>query len=183
MDLSKFKTSDWLKIGGGAGVLIFGLLPWISYDTGIIGTISANAFDLNLTGILPWLLLVAAGVITFLLATGTLKSSLPWPLILLAATGLGALLIVFRLLAGPPGASFDGVSRGIGLYVSTLAAIASAVGGFLGFKESGGDLNDLKDVNKLKAAFDNGTPGAPPAPPMPGGGDMPPPPPPPSMPS
>jgi hypothetical protein len=173
MDLSKFKTSDWLKIGGGAGVLIFGFLPWISFDTGIIGSISASAFDFTLTGIFPWLLLVAAGVITFLLATEKLNSKLPWPLILLAATGLGALLIVFRLIAGAPGESFDGISRGIGLYLSTLAGLASAAGGFLGFKESGGDLNDLKDVNKLKAAFDNGTP------PASGGGDMPPPPPPP----
>jgi hypothetical protein len=169
MDISKFKTSDWLKVGGGAGVLIFGLLPWISFDAGPFGSASANAFDFTLTGAIPWLLLVAAGVITALIASGTLKSKLPWPLILLAATALGALLIVIRLIAGSPGESFDGISRGFGLYLSTLAGIASAVGGFLGFKESGGNLNDLTDVNKLKSAFDQG-----PA----GGSDMPPPPPP-----
>ena len=29
MDFSKFKTSDWLKIGGGIGFLIFGtFLDW-----------------------------------------------------------------------------------------------------------------------------------------------------------
>ena len=52
------------------------------------------------------------------------------------------------------------------------------------FKESGGDLNDLKDINKIKSQFGNsgGTSmggGTPPPPPPPG--MSPPPPPPPSM--
>ncbi|MBI4933614.1 MAG: hypothetical protein HY828_07025, partial [Actinobacteria bacterium] len=53
-------------------------------------------------------------------------------------------------------------------------------GGFLMFQESGGDLNDLKDVEKLKGhAGIQGGSSTPPPPPPPGGGTPPPPPPPP----
>jgi hypothetical protein len=46
----------------------------------------------------------------------------------------------------------------------------------MGFKESGGDFNDLKDMNKLKGAFQGSSDSAPPPPPP---GMTPPPPPPP----
>src|SRR5688500_1535562 len=32
VDISKFKTSDWLKMGGALGFLIFGFFDWISVD-------------------------------------------------------------------------------------------------------------------------------------------------------
>jgi hypothetical protein len=182
MDLSKFKTSDWLKIGGAGLLLIGGFMKWVKVDSGPISVGTGSVFSFFLTGTVPWLLIMGAAVVTVLLAMDKVKSgSLPWPLIMLGATGLGALLLIFRLLAGPPGEvdSIDGldelgisVGRGIGMIIGVLGGIIAAVGGVLGFKESGGDLNDLKDVNKLKAAFDNDGP----TPPAPGGGDMPPPP-------
>ncbi len=182
MDLSKFKTSDWLVIGGGLGFLIFGtFFDWAKIDFGGLGSASGgNAFDFFLTGTVPWILLVGAAVITVLRATGTLKpSNVPWPLIILAATGLGALLVIIRLLVGPG----DSLDRAIGLILSPIAAIAAAAGGFLGFKESGGDVNDLKDFNKLKGSFSSGgsgpsAGGTPPPPPPPGPSAPPPPPPP-----
>ena len=73
------------------------------------------------------------------------------------------------------------ISRGIGLYLALLAAIAVFVGCVMAFRESGGDLNDLKDFNKLKSAFGSGgsnSAGSPPPPPPPPAGGMPPPPPP-----
>ena len=183
MDLSKFKTSDWLKVGGGLGFLIFGtFLPWVKVSVEGFGSDSAgNAFDFFFTGTIPWLLIIGAAVVTVLLIQGALKpGQLPWPLILLAATGLGALLVVLRLLIGPGGDDFEGfgvdVGRGAGLFLAAISAIAAAAGGFLGFKESGGDVNDLKDMNKLKGAFNVGGPAAP-------SGMAPPPPPPPAPPA
>lgn len=32
MDLSKFKTSDWLKVGGGAVFFIAGFLSWWTFE-------------------------------------------------------------------------------------------------------------------------------------------------------
>ena len=193
VDLSKFKTSDWLKVGGGAVMLIAYFLDWTSADCPSIPGIGTAYCDSNnlsgssffFRGTIPWILTVAVGVIAFLLAAGIMKKgTLPWPLIFLAATAL-ATLLVFIYLVHPTYSGFDS-GRGIGAILGFLGAAAALVGSFLGFKESGGDLNDLKDINKLKGQFSGG-PGAPPPPPgmqppppppPPGGGFTPPPPPP-----
>jgi hypothetical protein len=204
MDFSTFKTSDWLIVGGGAGMFLFGFFNWIKV-TGPAGFGSAtggNAFDFFFTGTIPWLLLVAAAVVTVLLVMGKLPTTLPWPLIILAATALSALLLVMRFVFNPiDGKDFiedagGSVGRAFGMILSVLSGIVAAVGGVMNFRASGGDLNDLKDINKLKGAFDTGgsapaapaagmtapspTPPPPPPPPPPpsaGPSDLPPPPP------
>ena len=191
MDLSKFKKSDWMKIGGAVGFLIFGFLKWVTVEgPGGVGSGSAgNVFDFFWTGTLPWILVIATGVITFLLANGTMKAgTLPWPLIMLAATGLAALLLLIRILFNPLAGSdaveaFGGsVGRGIGMILSVISGFVAFAGAFLGFKESGGNFNDLKDMNKLKGAFQGGatSDSTPPPPPPPPGMTPPPPPPPPA---
>lgn len=189
MDVSKFKTSDWLKIGGGALMLIAGFLPWGRFEFGGFGSRSWNAFGFFFRGTIPWLLVVGVGVIAFLLITDMMKAgSTPWSLIMIGAAGLATLLVLIMLLTGP---SKDGVDldRGIGLFLGFIAAVASLVGSVMGFKESGGDLNDLKDFDKLKSAFGSrgsgsaggsgGSGSSPPPPPT--GGTPPPPPPPPDV--
>jgi hypothetical protein len=152
MDFSKFKTPDWLVIGGGLAVLIGGFLDWFTVD-GFDG--SVNAFDYTLTGLIPWILIVGAGVITFLLAGGVMKAGgVPWTLVILGATALGALLIIIRLLIGADDVPDElDVSRGIGLWLSALGAIAAAAGAFLGFQAAGGNVRDLTDMDKMKSAF------------------------------
>lgn len=173
MDISKFKTSDWLKIGGGAAFLIFGFFDWASFA----GVSDGNAFDWT-RGWLSWLLFVGIAVITLLLATGTLKPTLPWPLILLAAGALGTFLMLLLMITGPDKNGFD-LDRAFGLWMSFIAGIVSFAGCVLGFRESGGEFGDLKDMSKLKAAFDQGSGGTPPPPPPPPPPPSSPPPPPP----
>ena len=188
MDLSKFKTSDWLKVGGGALMLIAGFLSWITFDIPAEAAAFApdepNAFDFFWTGTLPWILLVGVGVIAFLLAARMMKSSgTPWPLILLAAAALATLLVLIRVLFNPHegGDALDEViNRGIGMWLALIASILVLAGAWLGFQESGGNINDLTDMNKLKRSFDQGGSrggGTPPPPPPPGGYNPPPPPP------
>jgi hypothetical protein len=152
MDFSKFKTPDWLVIGGGLAVLIGGFLDWFKVD-GVDA--SANAFDYTLTGLIPWILVVGAAVIVLLLAGGVMKAGgAPWTLIVLGATALGALLILIRLLIGADDVPDElDVSRSIGLWLSALGAIAAAAGAFLGFQASGGNVRDLTDIEKMKSAF------------------------------
>lgn len=153
MDFSKFKTNDWLVIGGGAAVLIFTFLKWWKVDTGF-GTFGTTGFDHFFTGIVPWILIVATAALTFLSASGIFKlpATMPAPLIFLGATALGALLILLNLLTSPGIPS--GVDRGIGLFITLIGAIVATVGAVRGFQASGGNLKDLTDVNKLKDAFD-----------------------------
>lgn len=183
MDFSKFKTSDWLKVGGAVGFLIFGFLNWVSIEGGGVEYDSGNVFDFFWTGTIPWFLVLATGVITFLMVNGTMKQgSAPWPLIFLLATGLASLLMLIRVIFNPlenkdlaESLGFE-VNRGIGLWVSTIATLAATAGAFMGFTESGGNLADLKDMNKMKGQFGGSAGGSTPPPPPPPG--MPPPPPP-----
>jgi hypothetical protein len=63
------------------------------------------------------------------------------------------------------------VGRGIGLFLALVAAVLVLAGSVIGFREAGGDLNDLKDIDKLKGQFG-----------IKGAGDAPTPPPPPPAP-
>ena len=184
MDLSKFKTSDWLKIGGAVAVLIGYFLDWTSFDCGGVPSSVCNSLNLSgsdffFRGTLPWLLVVIVGVLTFLMASGTMKSgSLPWPLIFLAATGLATLLVLIYVIH-PSYSGVTGLGRGIGAFITLIGAGVACFGSVTGFKESGGDLADLKDMNKIKGAFKGaGSSDAPPPPPPPGMSPPPPPPPP-----
>ena len=167
MDFSKFKTSDWLKVGGAIGFLIFGFLNWLSVDYGAdFGGASesgAKVFDFFFTGTIPWILVLATGIITLLQLTGTMKAGKAnWPMLMLLANGVAALLIVIRLVFNP----LDGkdalealgvsIGRGIGMILSTIAVLAAAVGAGMGYSESGGNINDLQDINKLKGGFGQG---------------------------
>ena len=189
MDLSKFKTSDWLKVGGGVVMLIAGFLTWwqpscpsgsgAACDAAIDSLgLDFTAFDLTFSGLFPWLLLVAVGALTFLAAAGIFKlpPKFPLPIIFLAASAYSLIFVVGRFFIDPfeTGLGLGGeTERGIGLYMALVAVVLTLVGSLQGFKESGGNLNDLKDVNKLKASFGGGG--------HPGGSTPPPPPPPPGM--
>ena len=163
MDFSKFKTHDWLVVGGGLVVLIFTFLKWWQVDTGF-GTFGTTGFDHFFTGIVPWILIVATAVLTFLAAAGIfrLPANIPAPLVFVAATALGAFLILMNLITSPGIPS--GVDRGIGLYLSLIGAIVATVGAVMSFQAGGGDLNDLRDMNKIKGSF-RGADDAPPPPP------------------
>jgi len=189
VDFSKFKTSDWLKVGGALGFFIFGFLDWVTVEyQGLDLGGGGNVFDFFWTGTLPWILVIATGAITALLATGTMKAgALPWPLVFLLATAFSALLLLIRIIFNPLEgkdlieAGGGDVGRGIGMIGSVLGGLVAFAGSYMGFTESGGNLADLKDPNKLKASFGGGHPGGstPPPPPPPPGMTPPPPPPPP----
>ncbi len=191
MDLSKFKTSDWLKVGGALAMFIAYFLDWTSIDCGGFGGPGvANACDnANLSGsdfffrgTLPWLLVLAVGVLTVLLVLEIVKSTkLPWGIVFIGASGLALLLVIIYIIH-PSYSGVSGIGRGIGAWLALIATGVVLAGSVMGFTESGGNLNDLKDVNKLKSQFgiagkDEG--GSTPPPPPSGMAPPPPPPPPP----
>ncbi len=146
--MNKLKPTEYMVVAGGAIVLIFGLLKWFSWDVKENGVVvvsdKSNAFDYLLTGVLPWLLVAGAAAVTLLLATGALNPGrVPWPLAVLAATALGTVLVIVRLLMGPDvdsaaSASVDS-SRGIGLWLSAVGSIVAAVGAFLTYQANSFD--------------------------------------------
>ena len=105
-----------------------------------------------------------------------LPSSLPTPIIFLIAAGFSALMVLIRLFVDPFETGLlgnDATERGIGLYLAVVAAALALIGCVQAYKESGGSLSDLKDMNKMKSQFGGSGGGTPPPPP-----GMPPPPPP-----
>jgi hypothetical protein len=168
VDFSKFKVHDWLMVGGGAAMLILGMaLDWSSFG----GVSGDGPFDYFLTGGIAWLLVVAVGVLAFLHAGGKLPATQPWALIFLAATGLAAILMILRILLGGRdiGGGFE-VDRGTGMYAAVVWTGIALAGAVMNFTASGGNFNDLKDMDKLKSSFggkSNGEMPPPPAPPAP----------------
>lgn len=189
MDLSKFKTSDWLKVGGAIGFFLFGFFPWVSFTApaGLAVGSGGNVFSFFWTGTLPWLLVLGTGAVTVLLLTGKMApGKFPWPLTMLLATGLAALLLLLRLIINPVAGSNaiealgGDVGRGFGMILSVVCGLVAFAGALIGFRESGGDLQNLKNPDWIKRQFgDNGKGGGTPPPPPPPLGSTPPPPPPP----
>lgn len=174
MDFSKFKTPDWLMIGGALGFLIFGtFVNWVGDD----GAPTFNAFDWFVTGTIPWILIIGTGVIAFLRAGDIIKPAPkpPWNLILLIASALATLLVLLLVLVGPTvdfgGQSID-VKRGIGLWLSLISAGVVLAGAFMKFQSAGGNLKDFTDRDKMRNSFGGSTSS------QHGGGTQPPPPPP-----
>lgn len=166
MDLSKFKTSDWLKVGGGVLFFIAGFLAWWKVDLGPFGSASANAFDYFWTGTISWLIFTAIAVLTFLAAAGIFKlpDSVPAPLVFLAAAALGTVLVVIRFFND--GTGVGALDRGVGLFLALIGAVVVLVGAYLGFTESGGNLAQLgKDLQSKAGAKSDGSGDAPPPPP------------------
>ena len=192
MDLSKFKTSDWLKVGGGLVFFIAGFLTWWSASFQSLSQDATGLGDYFGTVGLAWLIFTAIAVVTALVALGIIKlpSTFPAPLVFLGASVLALLLVLVRFFSDGFGNTSalenNGVdnSRGAGNWLGTLAALAIVAGCALAFKESGGSLNDIKgDMNKLKSSFGGSSTNDPPPPPPPPPGGMAPPPPPPPPPA
>ena len=164
MDFSKFKTPDWLKVGGALGFLIFGFMSWVKVDfggeIGLGSNSGGSVFDFFFTGTIPWILIMGSAVITVLLVTGKIKQGkMNWPMLMVIANGLAAVLLLIRFIFNP----LDGknemeamgvdVQRGIGMILSVLAGLVAAAGSVMAFTAGGGNLKDLTDVNKIKDGF------------------------------
>lgn len=146
MDLSKFKTSDWLMVGGGAAFLIAGFLPWLQVSFAGFSS-SVNAFDLFFTATVPWLIFVAIGVLTFLAVAEIFKlpASFPAPTVFFLAAAVGTLLVIIRFFYT------QDLDRGIGLFLGLIAAIVVTVGAYMNFTATGGNLAELGQSIQSKA--------------------------------
>ena len=144
MDFSKFKVSDWLKVGGAAGMLIFGFFDWAK-----IGPFSFNnAFD-YVRGLIAWVLTVGVGVLTLLMFQGKKFGSIQLPVVNVLAAAVAVLMMIFMVVFGPGDAS----DPAAGLWLSFFSTIVALAGSVMAFLEGGGNLKDLTDVEKLKRGF------------------------------
>jgi hypothetical protein len=144
MDFSKLKTADWLKVGGAAGMMIFGFFDWAK-----VGPFTfSNAFD-YVRGLFAWVLVVGVGVITLLLSQGKKIGNFQWPILMVVASAAAGVMMILMVVFGPAG----GADPAIGLWLSFISTIAALAGSVMAFQSGGGNLKDLTDVEKLKKGF------------------------------
>jgi hypothetical protein len=182
MDLTKLSKGGKIFAGAAFVYFIASFLNWYSWDYSVPGlslSTSVNAWgDIGfLWGSLWALLFLAAIVVLALPVFGVKGPKLP-AVAFLAVAALATVFTLLKLVIGEP----DPITASFGIYLAVLAAAGATFGGFLMFTESGGSVNDLKDINKLKGQFSGGSTGGdtPPPPPPPPGMTPPPPPPPPA---
>jgi hypothetical protein len=146
MDLSKLSLGDKVLAGSGLALFIFSFFTWFKFeaDLGIYSrTYTETAWDYFFTGTLP--VLIGLALVGLVAATKLFDVKLPelpvgWPLVVLGAAGLAALLVIIRLLVGGDDEGTDLLKRSFGLFLSTIAVLGLAGGAFLKFQEDGGEL-------------------------------------------
>ena len=151
MDVSRFRVGDWVLVGAGVAMLVLGLaVPWVTVTfrgNDLPG--ARNAFDYPLTGGLAWLLVVAAGVVTFLRATRLLDDPrTPWTRLLVIGTALAVVLALLRLVLGPGDYSGAELGRGPGMVIAVLTSAAALVGAAANHRAEGGTLADLRSLTR-----------------------------------
>ena len=133
--LKKFTTNELIMLGGAVVVFIFTFFTW--FKASAFGfSDSVNGFHYFLQGTIPWLLSIAVAAVLILKKFAPQvkfpEMPLEWNLLYLIATGLAALLILTRVISVDGPSSI--VSRGIGIWLCTLGAIAEVVGAFLKYQ-------------------------------------------------
>jgi hypothetical protein len=146
VDVSRFRVGDWVLVAAGAVMLVLGLaVPWVTvtFRGADLGG-ARNAFNYPLTGGVAWLLVVGAGVITFLRAAQLLHGDrLPWTRLIVYGCAAAVLLLLLRLVIGAGGNSRAELGRGAGMAIALLAAVVATAGALLNQRAEGGTLADL----------------------------------------
>jgi len=136
MNLTKVSRNDWIVVGGFVLAFIGTLGPWYGVHVSVLGQSvggSVNGWHGSYLGWLVFLLCLAAAALAL---SKALNISLPLPaaLLIMVCGALSVLFVFIRLLI-VPGGGF-GVGRGWGIWITLIAAIIVAVGGFLKNSES-----------------------------------------------
>jgi hypothetical protein len=142
VDTSKLTLGDQIAAASGIALIIALFLPWYGVDVNVGGfsaSESANAWEaLSFIDILLFLIgLVAIGV-PVAKATDSLPAEVPGPLLVLAAGGLGVLLVLFRLidLPTPDGGGGVDFGRKFGVFLGLIATAGIAYAGWRANEEA-----------------------------------------------
>ncbi len=123
--LDRIGKGDRISLGGAVVLFISLFLTWYKVSGGII-SVSSNAFDtLKYTDILLLIGSIAVVALILLIAQGTVDAALS-PIVLVIGA-VATLLVLFRLISIPVPDGID-ASRGVGIFIGLIGAIAIAVG-------------------------------------------------------
>jgi hypothetical protein len=136
VDLNKLTQGEKAIAGSAIALFIFSFLPWYG-----LGGASRNGWDYFLFGVIPVLLAIAMVAVIFISRFTETKlpdPPLPWGQIHLIAGCVAAALVFLRLLirdrVSALGFHVD-LNRKYGLFLSLLAGLGLAAGGYLKSRE------------------------------------------------
>jgi hypothetical protein len=142
VDRSKLSIGDQIAAASGVVLLIAMFLPWYGVDVNVgafSASESANAWEaLSFIDILLFVIALIAIGVPVAKATDSLPDDVPGPLLVLAAGGLGVLLVLFRLIDLPTPDLGDQVDFGrkIGAFLGLIATVGIAYGGWRANEEA-----------------------------------------------
>jgi hypothetical protein len=143
VDTSKLSIGEQIAAASGIALLIVMFLPWYGVDVNVgpvSASESASAWEaLSFIDILLFLIALVAIAVPVAKAMGSLPEDIPGSLLVLAAGGLGVLLVLFRIIDLPtPDISAPGVDFGrkIGIFLGLIATAGIAYGGWRANEES-----------------------------------------------
>jgi hypothetical protein len=130
-DPASVSRGTWVAAGGSLILLISVFLEWYHVDLGPISIGRSGWDESSLAKLVALLALVALVIIGLELFATTVALPYPSSLILIGIGALSALLVIIKMIDKPA----SQVSLSYGIFVSLIAAIAVAVGGYLKMQE------------------------------------------------
>jgi hypothetical protein len=140
MEISKLSRNDLIVLAGFVLAIIGLSLSWYTVGAGLagIGSIGVTTgWDYGL-GVFVFIFTLLAAAIVLLKALPSVKFALPIPeaLVVMALGGLSVVFVLIRIIAKPSGAGIVHVGWGFGIFLTLIAVVIVAFGGFLKNSES-----------------------------------------------
>jgi hypothetical protein len=129
-DASSVKRSTWLTGGGAVVLLISTFFSWGKVSLGPI-TLNVSGWDTGALGKLVFFAGLATLILEALREAGIeLPATVPESLVLIALGSLATIFVLIRVISIPD-TFFATAGRGIGIFISLIAAVALIVAGLL----------------------------------------------------
>jgi hypothetical protein len=133
--MSTISRNTWIAVGGAVVLLIAPFLDWYSVS---VGPFSVSYGGTKATDV-AWLVFLCAVVALVALGIEVLSPQTTLPVgtsqIVLGAGAVAALLVLFRIVSKPGG--YSGIGLAYGIWVALIAAIVTAVAGYLRMRDEG----------------------------------------------
>jgi hypothetical protein len=143
VDTSKLSVGDQIAAASGIALLIFMFLPWYGVDANIGPVSLSQSFSawetFGFVDILLFLIALVAIGVPVAKATDSLPADFPGATVVLAAGGLGVLLVLWRIIDLPtPDVNVAGVDFGrkIGVFLGLIATAGITYGGWRSSEEN-----------------------------------------------
>ena len=134
-DVSTISRNTWIAVGGAVVLLISPFLDWYSVS---VGPFSVSSSGTKATDV-AWLVFLCAVVALVAIGLEVFAPQVTLPVttsqIVIGAGAVATLLVLFRIVSKPGG--YSGIGLAYGIWFALIAAIVTAVGGYLRMRDEG----------------------------------------------